>query len=211
MKDELIELIKVSLPKIHGWCSIEKATAFVDVILKNKPDLCVEIGVFGGSSLIPQALALRENSKGYIYGIDPWTKDAALEEMIHDDHKKWWSELNIQEIYKHAQQNIKDFGVTQYCGLLKAKAEDIVQKFDNESIDVLHIDGNHSEALSYKDATLYLPKVKVGGHIMFDDIWWTEEGNYVTTRKAILYLTEYCDKVDLINNDCLLLQKVKSC
>jgi predicted O-methyltransferase YrrM len=211
MRDELIELVKVSLPKIHGWCTLEKATSFVDLILENKPELCIEIGIFGGSSYIPQALALRENGKGLIIGIDPWTTDAALEEMIHEDHKNWWGNLRIEEIYEHAKQNIKDFSVEKYCTLIRAKAEDVVNQFENESVDLLHIDGNHSEALSYKDATLYLPKVKVGGHIMFDDIWWTEEGNYVTTRKAIVYLMEYCDQIDIINNDCLLLKKIKPC
>lgn len=206
----LHEFIKASLPTIQGWCSADKALAFVDIIIEHQPELCVEIGVFGGSSLIPQALALKQNGKGFIYGIDPWTKDAALEEMIHEDHKKWWSELNIDEIYEHALHNIKHFEVAKFCGLIREKAEDCVDRFQDESIDLLHIDGNHSEALSYKDATLYLPKVKVGGHIMFDDIWWTEEGNYVTTRKAIMHLLTCCDKVDTINGDCLLLKKTSS-
>jgi predicted O-methyltransferase YrrM len=208
--EELIKKIEKILPTIHGWCTLEKATKFVELIDREKPDLCVEIGVFGGSSLISQALAIKNNNKGVIYGIDPWENAASLEEMVHQDHKNWWGNLNFEEVYLHCKGHIKKNKLEKHCVLIKDKSENVVDQFENESIDILHIDGNHSETLSYKDATLYLPKVKVGGHIIFDDIWWTEENNYVTTRKAIIYLLQFCDKVDLINNDCLLLQKVKS-
>lgn len=205
--ENLVEHVRKILPEIQGWCTPEKAEKFIELIGKIKPDLCLEIGVFGGSSFIPQALALKENNKGMLYGIDPWRNDAALEEMIHDDHKKWWSNLNLESVYNHCTKNIQKFKVENFCTLIRDKAENVVDQFADESIDILHIDGNHSEALSFKDATLYLPKVKVGGYIMFDDIWWSEENNYVTTRKAIVHLLQYCDKVDLVNTDCMLLQK----
>lgn len=208
--EKLVEKVKNLLPTIHGWCTPEKATKFIELIINTKPDLCVEIGVFGGSSLIPQAMALKENKKGLIYGIDPWKNEAALEEMIHQDHKEWWKNLNLEDVYNHCKSHIKKQKLNDYCILLRDKSENVVNQFADNSIDILHIDGNHSEALSYKDATLYLPKLKMGGYLVFDDIWWTEENNYVTTRKAIIYLLQSCDKIDIINNDCLLLQKVRS-
>lgn len=202
----LIEQIKTLLPKIHGWCSIEKATKFVEIILEHKPTLCVEIGVFGGSSLIPQALALQHNNHGVVYGIDPWTKSDALEEMISEENKEWWGKLDLEEIYNHCFNHILTLDLNNHCKLLRDKSENVVNNFQDNDIDLLHIDGNHSEALSYKDAVLYLPKVKSGGHIFFDDIWWTEGDSNVTTRKAILYLLESCDRLDLVA-DCLVLRK----
>jgi hypothetical protein len=204
-KEQLLEKISSLLPTIHGWCSIEKATKFIEVILETKPDICVEIGVFGGSSLIPQALTVCENNKGRVFGIDPWSNDAALEEMQVDDHKQWWTDLNLEDIYNHCTDNLKKLGVYKYCTLIRDKAENVVNTFADNSIDVLHIDGNHSEALSYKDASLYLPKVKPGGYIFFDDIWWTEN-QQVTTRKAVVYLLEHCTRIDLVS-DCLILKK----
>lgn len=206
----LLEQIKAILPSIHGWCCFEKAAKFAQLIQEKKPKLCVEIGVFGGSSYIPQALALKENGLigSEIYGIDPWTTDAALEEMQAEEHRDWWTKLNINQIYEHCVDNIVKYKVEDYCKIIRDKAENVVNQFADESIDILHIDGNHSEELSYKDAVLYLPKVKVGGIIFFDDIWWTEVDNHVTTRKAITYLMQTCDKIDLINNDCLVLQKI---
>jgi predicted O-methyltransferase YrrM len=210
-KDSIMSTLELLLPKIHGWCSIEKADRLVSLILEQKPDLCVEIGVFGGSSLIPQALALKRNGKGMIFGIDPWSKDAALEEMIAPEHREWWAGINLDEIMQHCQDHIRTIGVGQHVSLLRGKAEDVVDQFKDESIDVLHIDGNHSESLAYKDATLWLPKVKPGGHIFFDDIWWAEaakpgEQPKETTRKAIVFLLDKCERINLVK-DCMVLRK----
>lgn len=203
--EKIIELLKESLPKVHGWCSIEKATHLVEFILEHKPEVCVEIGVFGGSSLIPQALALKENNKGMLYGIDPWSNEASLECMKDEANAAWWGTLDMEQIFAHACDNIKNFKVEPFCTLIRDKAENVVDKFIDGSVDLLHIDGNHSEELSYKDAVLYLPKVRVGGHILFDDIWWMEH-NEVTTRKAILHLLETCSKIDIVS-DCMILKK----
>lgn len=207
---KLIEEAVAALPAMHGWCSAEKATKFIEIISEYKPEICIEIGVFGGSSLIPQAMALKENNKGIIYGIDPWTNDSALEEMISEEHREWWGKLNLEDIYKHCLENISKYHVNGFCNIIKNKSENVVNLFKDDSVDILHIDGNHSETLSYKDVTLYFPKVKIGGFIFFDDIWWTEIDNKVTTRKAISYLFENCEKFDLVNNDCLILKKISN-
>jgi predicted O-methyltransferase YrrM len=201
------EQIKEILPTLHGWCTIEKAMKLVTLIQEHKLETCLEIGVFGGSSLIPQVMAVKANGKGMVYGIDPWQVEAALDGMVHEAHKSWWSTVNLEEIYQYCTAAITSQNLNPYCTLIRDKADNVVNQFADESLDLLHIDGNHSEDHAYNDAVNYLPKVKRGGYIMFDDIWWTEENNHVTTRKAILYLMQYCDKVDVINNDCLLLVK----
>lgn len=207
MTEQLLEKVNSILPTIHGWCCFEKASKFINNIVAEKPQLIVEIGVFGGSSLIPQALALKHNGSGKIYGIDPWTKGAALECMIDDVHKQWWESLDLESIYNHCKENIQKYEVEQYCELIRDKSENVVNQFEDNSIDILHIDGNHSEDLSYKDSTLYFPKVKKGGLIFFDDIFWTEGNNYATTRKAISYLLQFCNKIEIVNNDCMILRK----
>jgi cephalosporin hydroxylase len=44
---------------IPGWCCREKAERMMDVVYETKPEICVEIGVFGGSSIYPTASALK--------------------------------------------------------------------------------------------------------------------------------------------------------
>lgn len=207
MKTKLEQKIETILPTIHGWCCYEKAAKLANLITENNMQLCVEIGVYGGSSLIPQAMAMADKRSGIVYGIDPWKVEDALEEMIHQDHKDWWGKLDLESIYKHCLHHIESNKLQKYCELIRDKSENVVDKFADNSIDLLHIDGNHSEVLSYKDATLYIPKVKSGGYVMFDDIWWSEVEGVVATRKAILHLLESCDKVCIINNDCMLMRK----
>lgn len=204
--EELIDKAVKLLPAIQGWCKPDKARALIETICSRKAELCVEIGVFGGSSLIPQALALNHNGRGRIVGIDPWAKDAALEAMVAPDHREWWGKTDLNAVYEHCKAHIAHQQLGHCCELIRDKAENVVTRFADESIDVLHIDGNHSELLSYKDATLYLPKVKPGGIIFFDDIWWNEGGDEPATRKAIVYLQQHCTKLRLIA-DCMLLQK----
>lgn len=206
----IINIVRNNLKFIEGWCSLEKATKLINHIGDIKPDLCVEIGVFGGSSFIPQALAIKENGKGEIIGIDPWSTESALEEMQGKEHVDWWSKLDINYIYNHFIFNLEKFDVKSVSKVIRDKAENVYNTFEDESIDLLHIDGNHSELLAYKDATLYLPKVKTGGYIFFDDIYWSEVDSHVTTRKAINFLLQHCQKEDIVNGDCLIMKKIKS-
>lgn len=202
---ELMLQVRALLPTIPGWCSEEKAESLIRTILGHDLRSCVEIGVFGGSSLIPQAIALRELGSGRIVGIDPWESSAALENMIDPANTEWWSKVNLAEIYSGCLQLIATMGLETYCELLRAKAEDVHDRFDLGSIDLLHIDGNHSELTSTADAERYLPKVRPGGYVFFDDVSWRENGT-VTTHKAIEFLKLHCDVRGIVT-DCLILQK----
>lgn len=188
------------LPVIPGWCSPEKADALVRIILTHRPSLCVEIGVFGGSSLIPQALALEALGQGVIYGIDPWENAAALEAMADEANRSWWSGVNLETIYQGCKSLLVAQGLASRCKLLRAKAEGIADVFLDGSIDLLHIDGNHSEELSVRDVCLYLPKVRPGGHIFFDDVTWTEGGVRTTGRAVAMALAE-CDHVEDVSDE----------
>ena len=59
---------------IRGWCTLEKAIKMTEYI-KDDFKLCVELGVFGGKSLLPISL----KCKGKVIGIDAWEKEASLE------------------------------------------------------------------------------------------------------------------------------------
>ena len=201
------DFIKTELPKIHGWCSQVKAKKMATILGEIKPKLCVEIGVFGGSSLITQALALKENCIGEIIRIDQWEKEAAIEDVENQVNKKWWGEINLEEIYEHCLAKIEEFNVGNFVKIMRMKSLDAAVFFENESIDTIHIDGNHTEKQSYQDAVTYFPKIKIGGHIFFDDIDWIEaETN--STKKALDYLSERCDLIEVIENMAILRKKM---
>ena len=82
-----------------------------------------------------------------------------------------------------------------YITIYKSKSSDCVDMIDK--IDILHIDGNHEEESSYRDVELYVPKVKKGGYIWFDDANW-----YQTQKALNLIESEFnCKLVDKAKSD----------
>jgi len=192
---------------VEGWCSPTKAQKLYNYIIERKPELCLEIGVFGGSSLIPQALALSENNNGLIVGIDPWSNDVAIEGMENDNNKEWWHKVDMAYILNSLNQFIEKFKLQSYVDLIKDKAENIYDNFKDNSIDIIHIDGNHSEESAFKDAFYYLPKVKDNGIIFFDDIHWSEKPGQISTKKAHDFLLKHCEKIEQ-EEDWVVLKKL---
>lgn len=201
--EELKQRVCSILPTLQGWCTKEKALNFIDLVLEAKPKICVEIGVFGGSSVFPVASALKFLGSGVIIGIDPWDKLECIkyfdpvEDKIHLD---WWGKVNLDHVYITYLNMLKRFQLLDYTVTLKMTSEQAAQEIDE--IDILYIDGNHSEITSTQDVRLYLPKVKSGGYI------WLDDSLLLDTQQAMDLLLEYCDVVKLIDHgNCILLKK----
>lgn len=163
---------------IEGWCSHDKMTKMSSLILATKPAHVVEIGVFYGKSLICQALSLRKNRCGKIYGIDSWNVADSLTYMTDENSINWWSSLNYDLIYESCIQNIQNSNTEHFVHILKSNSVDCIRNIDFP-IDILHIDGNHEELASCHDVRLYVPKIKQGGFLWFNDANWHQ------SKKAI--------------------------
>lgn len=190
--------------KFHGWCSEEKAIKMMDLIYATHPVVCVEIGVFGGSSIYPTAAALKACGEGTVYAIDPWSNEECLKGYeVTDPNYKWWSSIDLEKIYREFLKKLHQYDVLSNCTVMRQTSEQALSSFDDESIDILHIDGNHTEEIALHDIEMYFPKVKQGGYIWFDDV------NWATTARAISYLMEVCDDFDheRSTSTCLLFRK----
>lgn len=193
---------------LDGWCSPQKCTKLYDLIVKTRPTNLVEIGVFGGKSLLSQAFALKDNNHGIIHGIDSWKANDCINGMQQEAAINWWNNLNYDKIYNGCVNAINANNLQNYICLHKMSSEEYSKLIDFE-IDILHIDGNHEEEHSCKDVELYLPKVKSGGYIWFDDANWHQ------TQKAVGLIENKfkCQLVDKAqsedpNNYCNLYIKV---
>lgn len=180
-----------SMTELEGWCSKEKAEVLIDYINLLHPTTVVEIGVFGGKSLVPMAYALKHLGHGKIYGIDPWSSIESAEGM-DGVNKEYWSQVNHTAIYEGLVRKIAKFGLNDYIQLIKKTSEEAEAI---EEIDLLHIDGNHSEKTSLIDVTKWVPFVRSGGLIIFDDVNWH------TTGLAVQWLDENCDKLTEFRGD----------
>ena len=88
-----------TINSLEGWCTEDKIIKLYNLIIEVKPYFLVEIGVFGGKSLLSQAFALKENNKGIIHGIDSWKSSDCIAGMDHNDAIHWWQTLDYDNIY----------------------------------------------------------------------------------------------------------------
>ena len=184
--------------QLTGWCSERKACILIDLILKSKAKKIVEIGVYGGQSLVPMACALKALGQGVVYGIDPWDNVAALERVMNADNKNYWATVPLSQIMQDLIQKIPEFNLENQIVLIKNTSAETPPI---EEIDILHIDGNHSEVTSFPDVLKWVPLVKSGGYIIFDDMTWYENGTF-TTAKAVEWLNTHCIKFAEFRDNC---------
>lgn len=192
---DLFERVKqrafAAMLELDGWCPQLKASMLIDLILINEPEVIVEIGVFGGMSLIPMAFAVKENGVGKVYGIDPWDSNISVQGM-DEINGNWWGSVDHQAVLDKLVKKIRRFKLEEQIELIRDTSANASPIYN---IDVLHIDGNHSEDMAYLDATTWVPRVKKGGFIIFDD------PNWPTTKKAVDWINENCLKVTEYQDD----------
>ena len=192
------------LPAFTGWCVIEKANHLMDFIYDYKPNICVEIGTFGGASTLPIASALKYLKQGQVFCIDAWDNHEAVKGLPLDDpNYNWWKEINFAVIRQaFLYQTIKG-QIQKWCTVLDMNSLQASYTFADESIDLLYIDGNFSKDGSLQDVTLYLPKVKKGGTI------WLNDAHTEAKLPSVEFLMEHTTwlKKESLKNHCIVFQK----
>jgi len=194
---EFLEMIE----KMPGWCTIEKAKKLYDIVTESNSQLTIELGVFGGRSLLPMAYAHKHKESGYVIGVDAWNKGAALEGVNDPLNDEWWSAIDYNGIYDECAKAINKNNLFDYCSIIRMKSEQFAILCPDNSVDIIHADSNHSEEITTKEVELFLPKLKSGG------IWIADDTGWPTLQKAISMLSEKCDVLD--NSDGYMIFKKK--
>lgn len=174
----IFKQIEEDFPKLEGWCPVPKMLTFAVLTLNHRFTLAVDIGVFGGRSTLPIALAMKENGHGSIIGIDPWSAVESEKGQTHPADKEWWGKLDHEAIYQGFIKQREDLGLRDYISIHRAPSDTVTPPKD---IDFLHCDGNHGpDAL--RDIVRFSPNVKVGGFCCLDDLKW--DGGFVGKGEA---------------------------
>jgi predicted O-methyltransferase YrrM len=189
---DVFSLILEAEAKLAGWCSREKALTIARIVLEEHPKTCVEIGVFGGRSLMPCAAALRHNGEGEIYGIEAWSPNVAIEQATNTVNDDWWSKVDFAGIKREFYRFAAATNLTAHVRLIEAPSGRAAGLFDQ--IDFLHIDGSHSMVNAAEDVILYARKVRSGGIVVFDDV------NWASTAPARELLGALCDTVTVLKD-----------
>jgi hypothetical protein len=171
---------------LWGWCSLEKAQEIIKCILELSEEQeelnCLEVGVFGGKSLIPFSLTLKFLSRGTVYGIDPWNTQDALTGYDHPSHQQFWGTVDLENMLNVCCNAIEDLSVYEYTKLIRSTSDDAPAI---ENLSVIHIDGQHTVQV-LKDINKYASKVVLNGYCFIDDVDWSED-----TKKSIKLIESY--------------------
>lgn len=184
--DHLKTQILTETPNIHGWTTPERCVELAELVFQYKPKLCVEIGTFAGRSAFAIGLALKSIGSGQLCTIDPFRHDDALE-AENDANRAWWSTVDLDAIHTKMVKDLWRLGLEKWVIPIRAASQNCYGVLGG--IDLLFIDGNHSEVASCRDVELYLPRVNRGGIVEMDDADWP------STQKAIGMLGQECDMV----------------
>ncbi len=128
-----------------------------DLVAALRPSVLVELGTQAGLSYFTFCQALRDHAvESRAFAVDTWAGD---------EHTGQYDESVFREVDAHNRENYADFSE-----LLRMRFEAAVSRFDDESIELLHIDGFHSYEAVSQDFSTWYPKLKPGAVVLFHDI-----------------------------------------
>jgi hypothetical protein len=145
-------------PRIYGVGAWTSHLHFAyDLVAVMKPARLVELGVDRGESYFAFCQAAAENQTGTrCFGIDTWRGD---------QHAGGYDQTTFAQVSEHNRTNYESFST-----LLRSNFDDALARFEAESIDVLHLDGLHTEAAVRHDVKSWLPKLRPGGILLLHDV-----------------------------------------
>jgi Methyltransferase domain len=163
----LEEQILKSIEGVQGWCSPTKAIELARLVKSSKPNIVVELGVFAGKSLIPMAMACRDNGFGGVIGVDPWQASESVKGQT-PDHQAWWLAVDHEKVYKNCIGKLTELGLEKWVQLQRTTSDRFVPP---PKLDIVSVDGNHGPQV-ISDVLKYAPLIPKGGCIVMDDLSW---------------------------------------
>lgn len=157
-------MVQIDLPSRHFEPRIYGVGAWTnhlhfgyDLVAVMKPALLVELGVDRGESYFTFCQAAAENQTGTrCFGIDTWRGD---------QHAGGYDETTFAQVTEHNRAHYESFST-----LLRSNFDEALSQFADASIDVLHLDGLHTEMAVRHDVESWLPKLRRGGILLLHDV-----------------------------------------
>jgi predicted O-methyltransferase YrrM len=165
---DLFKQIAEVQPKLPGWCTPEKAAILAALVLAQRPSITLEIGIYGGSSFIPLALAHKAIGKGTAVGIEPWDRAAAIAAQTTKEDQDWWDNQNLELVYQNFMATLKTLGLENVTRILRKKSNEVNIP---PAVGIAHIDGAHNEQ-AVTDVVRVAQHIEIGGYVVLDDLAW---------------------------------------
>jgi len=174
---EIKEVLKRIPIDFGGGCSLHKASVMAWLIKVFGLNVSLDIGVYRGRSLFPQAVAHKCGSGGVVYGVDPWSAFEASEDdnvELKEKIDEFVKNTDFDELFVSVDTLNNELALTSHCVLVRKTSAQASPWFAEQQIrfDLIHVDGNHDTERVMEDLELYLPKLNPGGFIVLDDVSW---------------------------------------
>lgn len=140
-----------------------------DLVSNLKPAVIVELGTYRATSFYSFCQAAKDkktNTK--IFAVDTWKGD---------EHAGYYGD----DIFQEVQDTAKTFYGDVAYSLVRKDFNEAVAEFEDNSIDILHIDGLHTYEAVKNDFETWQQKVKNDGIVLFHDIAVKKDGFGVHT------------------------------
>jgi hypothetical protein len=127
-----------------------------------KPIKYAEVGAFYGANMVSVAETYGLHPESTLIAIDPWTDYA--------DYPEYKGKQ--MTIYNAFIDNMEACGLNDRVTVKRGYSHEILPTLEDNSFDIIYIDGNHEPEYVLEDAVLAFRKLKVGGRLIFDDYGW---------------------------------------
>lgn len=134
----------------------------LDFLFGKEPLVVVEIGTYLAGSTI---YMLEHFNIKKLYTIDPFRLYKGYRQGQMEDYFKLKGEDNM---YQEVVKKLIKYTDVQ-LQLIRDFAHNVVNQFEDEYIDIVWIDGNHTYEHVKQDIEDWFPKVKLGGFLAGDD------------------------------------------
>lgn len=172
IKTNILPNIRVGL---GSSCMSEKAFLLGWLISNYDLKSTLDLGVYYGGSLFPQAYTHKKYTNGIVYAVDPYTKEdfTQYETFLPlDVLNNYIASTDFDEIYNSVISSINENNYENNIVFLRQRSDKAIDYFraNNISFNLMHIDGNHDRINANSDIELYLPLLQKNGFLILDDV-----------------------------------------